>query len=287
MHELINNLLAELSNATVRESKKTAIQFSLFYDEFDPPLEFNGYNCPAEYDKYSNNLYVNFQNEIIQSEIAVEEKLILLSELKFRVEDFGKRYFPEDDIEFVFARIKAVRVTSLQNYPKERIKGKTLLFLNIQHRLLQRISRFISNLISKTKNKPIITRGTLPPLFQESYDQERISAVSFDKLRVFNKNTGTTHLIFNGSKVDMEVLVHMMHFGKVFTYPNGKSATKPELRELFCFLGNTPPAKNPAATLYHSKERLEKEAHIFTRLSAAYEDLKEEEYIPKSPQKKL
>jgi hypothetical protein len=285
MKELINDLLSELSLAVVRESSKLSIPCSLFSDESTPPIEFNGFICPFDYHTYCDNLFDVFRKRYEDLDLSPDEKLLLLQELKFIIEDQLKGLFPEDDLHFIFLRIKPQKIKTLHNYSSEKLKERTLLFLNIQQRMLVRLSKYFSNQIYKLRNKPIITRDPLSPLFQESYDQDQIKAVSFDKLRVFNKNTGTTHWTFNGSKVDMEVLVHLLQAGQVFIYPNGKSATKPELREVLSFIGNFKPAKNPGSTLNRVKERAEKSEYIFTRLSTAYQDFMEDVYKPKSKNK--
>lgn len=276
MKALIIETLSELTKASVRENTKPGVMCNLFYDENAPQIDFNGFKCPSDYENHCNSLFDTIKIKIEMTNSTPEEKTLHLKELKFEVADFKKRLFPEDDLIFIFERIKPVKAKSLSNYPPETLKKKILVFLNIQLRLLGRIEDFFNYTIRKINSKPIQYFKSIPPLFPEAFDRNRILSKGFNQLRVFNKDTGATYLSFNGSKSDFEVFIDLIQRAKIFIHPNGKTATKPELRELFSFIGNFESAKNPASTLNEAKERAEKSEHIFTRLTAAYQEFKQD-----------
>jgi len=276
MKALINETLTELSLATIRENNTFTPRSNLFYEEDSPRIDFNGFHCPTDYDNHCNHLFVNIKIGIESVNLPLEQLAVELKDLHFEIKDFKKRMFPDDDLIFVFERVKPAKSSKFQRLGPELLRNKISIYLKIQIRLVSRLEAFILHHLRKIRLKPINSYQPLPPLFPDAFDSSKVERLGFSHLRVYNKHSGTTVLSFNGSKVDFEVFIHMVHHSKLLVHANGKSATKPELRELFSLIGNFNAAKNPKSTLNKVKDRADANENIYTRILSAYQTFKDE-----------
>ncbi len=209
----IKTIFTSLTEVYVSETNKLSGQCNLFADENAPNILFNEFRCPIDYENYCDKSYNDLKSHL-QNLNLIEIDIMTLVDVRFEIVDFKKRLFPKNDPSFVLERVRHSKKYSRSNYSNEEIKGKVICFLKIQLRLLQRMEKLIGFHIMKISSKPIQTFDTIPPLFENFVDKNAISEVGFHKLRVYNSNTNTTNLSFNGSKSDFEVLVHILYLEK-------------------------------------------------------------------------
>ncbi|OIP00960.1 MAG: hypothetical protein AUJ98_06135 [Bacteroidetes bacterium CG2_30_33_31] len=105
MNLLINETLSELITANIRENKKPGAPCNLFYEDAAPHIEFNGFKCASEYEKYCNINYDKIKATIEKNNIPVPQRILFFKDLRYEIRDFKKRMFPKDDIIFIFERV--------------------------------------------------------------------------------------------------------------------------------------------------------------------------------------
>lgn len=265
MINYIASVLEEIEKAeiSIRVQRKSE-QLTLFETAVAAEVLFNRHSTLAGYERY---FYGILNRSSVELERRMENANVnpqgIQSEIEKAIQTLKaaqRRYFPKNDLEDWFLKVRMVGKYRSGHVPKDLIRSSVYRYLHIQRRVLIEAIKYLQFFGKhwspvETEERALVANSTAA---ESQFEL-------FDDFTAFKSN-----LTWSAKAIDLYELVFVLHESGAFSHRNGTAVTKKQIYEVFSSVFNVNGTYNYRRNS-EIKNRKRKESSFIHKLSSVLE----------------